>query len=128
MKDNQLVYIELKSECADSGSAWISRVKWSKSRRTLYFNGLALKRGQGIGANFYCLETGNEYWVSGAKKNGQDRHWAGGGPVMVDSRIAEEYRQFLNVRELDPSAHPIASDIQETDVTKFTEMENQSHD
>lgn len=127
MKDDQLIYIELKSGSGDTGSAWISRVKWSKTRRTLYFNGRALKRGQGIGANFYCLETGDEYWVSGAKKNGQDRHWAGGGSVMIDSRIAEEYRKFLNVSELDPGIHPVVTDIQDTDPAKFVDIENQSH-
>ncbi|MHC4117732.1 MAG: hypothetical protein ACYSWO_09525 [Planctomycetota bacterium] len=126
MKNDKLYYIELKSDHGDSGPAWISRVKWSKSGRTLYFNGRALKRGNGVSGNFFCLETGAEFWVSGVRKNGQDRHWAGGGPVMVDSRVVEEYLAFRGVKELNPALHPVVSDIQETDISKFNRMENEA--
>jgi hypothetical protein len=37
-------YIELKSGYHDDGPAWIARVLVSKSGRTVYFNGKALKR------------------------------------------------------------------------------------
>jgi hypothetical protein len=37
------------------------------------------------------METGESFWVSGVKKNGQDRHWAGFGKVMVEAR------RFLNI-------------------------------
>ena len=31
-----------------------------------------------------CMETGESYWVSGVKKDGQDRHWAGSGKVLIE--------------------------------------------
>ena len=34
-----LRYIELKTGHDDNGPAWIARVKLSKSKRTIYFNG-----------------------------------------------------------------------------------------
>ena len=37
------------------------------------------------------METGDEYWVSGPKSNGRDRHWAGSGPVEIDVDARQEY-------------------------------------
>ena len=73
-----LKYIELKTGFADNGPAWIARVKLSKSGRTVYFNGHALKRaGGGLpGGNQYDLATGQAYWVSGG---------APGSPIRRDS-------------------------------------------
>ena len=39
----KLRYIELKSGFGDNGSAWIGMAEFSKSGRTVYFNGKALK-------------------------------------------------------------------------------------
>ncbi len=75
-----LKYIEQKTGYADNGPAWIARVTLSKSGQTIYFNGKALKRkrsGGGSG-NYFEIGTGEEYWVSGVKKRGVNRHWAGG--------------------------------------------------
>jgi len=85
--DAVLRYIELKTGYADNGPAWIARVKLSKSGRTIYFNGKALKRAaRGVSGNRYDVQTGQEYWVSGVKKNGLDRHWAGSGIVSIGIR------------------------------------------
>jgi hypothetical protein len=56
-----LKYLELKSAYSDNGPAWVAKVGVSKSGRTLYFNGKALKRAQGISGNHVDLETGEEY-------------------------------------------------------------------
>jgi len=108
MKD-KLLYIELKSGYGDNGPAWIGKAAQSKSGRTLYFNGLALKSagGQGIQGNYFDSETGDEYWVSGAKKNQQDRHLAGSGIVMVDEAVVDEYLVFTGLRALDPGRFKI---------------------
>jgi len=55
-------------------------VEFSKSGKTLYFNGHALK-GNGHGV-CYDIKTREIYWISGLKKNGQDRHWAGNKNAM----------------------------------------------
>jgi hypothetical protein len=44
------------------------------------------------------VKTGEEYWVSGVKKNGEDRHWAGKGPVHVDADAREEYERITGRR------------------------------
>jgi hypothetical protein len=48
-------------------------------------------KGSGICANYFEVETGEEYWISGPKKNGEDRHWAGSGKVEIDEDVREEY-------------------------------------
>jgi hypothetical protein len=43
----------------------------------------------GYKANYYDVETGERYWVSGPKRNGQDRLY--GGLVEIDEDVREEY-------------------------------------
>jgi hypothetical protein len=93
----QIMYVELKSGFGDSGPAWISRVRFTKSGRGVYFKDKLLLRGSGLSGNFFDEETGEEYWVSGIKKNRQDRHWAGSGAVEVDEDIRSEYEALLAV-------------------------------
>lgn len=123
---DQLIYIEHKGWRGDAGPAWITRSRLSKSGRTIYFNGRALKSlaGQGISGNYYCLETGDEFWVSGVKRDGTDRHWAGHGPVMVDERVVQDYQSLRGLSGLDPVAYRVVSDIKDTDVSKFHDLEN----
>lgn len=125
---DQLIYIEHKSGHGDSGPAWITRAQVSKSGRTVYFNGRALKScgGQGIAGNYFCRETGDEFWISGAKVRGGDRHWAGGGPVQIDARVLGDYLAFRGVSALDPRAYPVVSDIRDTDVSKFHDLQNRA--
>jgi hypothetical protein len=99
---SRIMYIELKSGSGhtDRGTARIGRVTFSKSGRSIYYRTLKLQslKGAGICANYVDVETGDEYWVSGCKKNGQDRHWAGGGPVEIDEDVREEYWRDIKNR------------------------------
>ena len=120
-----LRYIELKTGYNDNGPAWIGLVKMSRTGQTIYFNGKALKRGaQKYSANFWDLETGDEYWVSGVKKDGSDRHWAGSGKVFIEEAAVAEYLAITGASELDRSRLEVTSDIQETDPADFVQMEN----
>ncbi len=123
-----LRYIELKSGLADKGPAWIGRVTLSRSKTTVYFNGRALKRekGGGVSGNYFDIESGEEYWVCGVKKNGQDRHWAGGGLVLVEASAVEEYLALRNLKTLDPTRYEITDSIVQTEIAKFREIENRS--
>jgi hypothetical protein len=89
------MYVEQK---AGAGTAWIGRVQFSKTGRTVYYRGRKLERlrGGGISGNHIDTETGEEFWVSGVKKNGQDRHWAEGGPVEVDADALDEYNRLIS--------------------------------
>lgn len=85
-------YIEHKpAEHTDRAEAWIARVWPSSSGRTLYFNDMALKRGSGVDGNHFDLVTGESYWVSGVKKRGANRHWAGGGPIQIEQSLVDWY-------------------------------------
>lgn len=91
--NSRIMYVELKSGCRDRGPAWIGRVSFSKTGKTAYYRGkrLTSMNGKGSGVNFCDAETGEGYWISGCKKKGHDRHWAGGGPVEIDEDAREEY-------------------------------------
>jgi hypothetical protein len=83
------MYIERKTQgnqyLGDRGPAVIGEVTFSKTGTTIYFGGLAFRRIRKGGAcgNHVCVDNGDEYWISGVKKRGSNRHWAGGGPVQV---------------------------------------------
>lgn len=98
-----LKYIELKSGYSDNGPAWIGQVYYSKTGRTIYFYGKAFQRAgrARVAGNFVDIETGEEYWISGIKKDMTDRHWAGNGKVFIDRRILSDYLQVVNRLELD---------------------------
>jgi hypothetical protein len=121
-----LKYIELKSNQAGRGPAWIARVKVSKSGRTVYFNGRALKRavGGGVSGNHFDMATGEEYWVSGVKRNGLDRHWAGSGIVWIEVSAVTEYLRTTGAVELDTRRLEVIADLPETSSERFTEREN----
>ena len=90
---HRLIYVELKSGYSDDGPAWIDIAGASKTGATIYSNGKAFKslKGSGIGANFFDIETGEEYWISGVKKDNRDRHWAGAGEVLIDYAAVNAY-------------------------------------
>jgi len=100
------MYVECKTGKNDRGRARICRVRFSKSGRSIYVGGMLLqsRRGQGIGANYFNPVTGIEYWVSGPKKNGQDRHWAGGGEVYIEPNVVDDY--WRDIRGMNPPADP----------------------
>jgi len=120
-----LRYIELKSGHNDSGPAWIARVKVSRSGRTVYFNGKALKRASGAGGNHFDIENGQEYWISGIKKNGLDRHWAGSGFVAIEAAAVPEYLRLVGATQLDRSKFKVVEGLEEPDPSKFHDLENQ---
>ena len=94
-------YIELKTGHNDDGPAWIGKVKISRSGNTVYFNDHAFQKYNGISGNFIDVESGEEYWISGVKKNGTDRHWAGKGKIIIDSKIIPEYLEIVGDKEID---------------------------
>ncbi len=96
-----ILYIELKTGYSDDGPAWIGRVKYSKSGQAIYFNDKGFQKCAGISGNYVDIETGEEYWISGVKKNGEDRHWAGSGRVMIDRKVVHEYLTVTGQKNID---------------------------
>jgi hypothetical protein len=126
-----LRYIELKSGHSDNGPAWIAYVEQSKTGRTVYFNGRGLmklkgqRRGAG-GGNYVDMETGESFWVSGVKKNGEDRHWAGSGRVLVEAAAVSEYLQTIKAGKLDSSRCEVTNSIRQTDIKRLSRLANAS--
>ncbi len=96
----EIKYIELKTGYSDNGPAWIGKVKKSKSGTTLYFNNKAFRKYNGISGNYFDVESGEEYWISGVKKDGYDRHWAGNGKITIDRKIINEYLEITSAKAL----------------------------
>ena len=97
----------------------------SRSGRTVYFNGKAFKRAtRSASGNYDDLETGDKYWISGVKKRGGDRHWAGSGKITIEASAVDEYLSVAEAEELDPSRFLVSHAIKPTDPAKFYDIEN----
>jgi len=121
-----LKYIELKTGHAHDGPAWIARVKYSKSGRTVYFDGKALKRVRkgGTSGNHLDVTTGEEYWVSAVKKTGTERHRDGSGIIRIEAAAVGQYLRLKGKPELDLQLFEIIPDLPEPDPSKFVALEN----
>jgi hypothetical protein len=86
------MYVETKDGLLEGVHARIGWVSFSKSGRTVYYKGrsLAALGGRGIRGNFRDEETGEEFWISGVKKQGSNVHPAGSASVSVDADAIEE--------------------------------------
>ena len=118
------MYIEQKSS-GHSGLAWIGFVEFSKSGQTVYFDNKALKKLKttGISGNHFDIETGEEYWVSGVKRNGEERHKFGGGKIMLEKNSISEYLKLVGFEIIDDRKFEIV-EFEATDKSRFTELEN----
>lgn len=89
----RIMYIENKSESLAGGEARIGRVSFSKTGRTLYYGGRSFQRlsGRGFKANYFDVETRDEYWISGCKRDGSDRLYGERVAVEIDDDVRAEY-------------------------------------
>ena len=88
----RIMYIEDKSGGLD-GPARIGRVTFSKSGRSISYRGRTFQSlsGRGFKANFFDVETGEHFWISGPKRDGNDRLYGGSNPVEIDEDVSKEY-------------------------------------
>lgn len=91
------MYIEKKDVL--NGAGRIGRVTYSKTGKTIYYQGQEFQslKGGGSKANFYDVATGEPYWISGPKKRGGDRLYGQPG-VHIDEDVREEY--WTTIRNL----------------------------
>ncbi len=93
---SRIMYIELKTHDGghdDRGPARIGRVTFNRTGKTIRYRGRRFQKGgTDACANYHDVDTGEGYWISGPKKNGQDRYpWGSGAPVKIDENTREEY-------------------------------------
>lgn len=99
----RIMYIECKVDGLQ-GPARIGRVTFSQSGATLYYRGKAFRSLKGVGfkSNYYEVETGDYFWISGPRRDGNDRLYGGSCGVEVDDDVAEEY--WSEIRGVTPPA------------------------
>ncbi len=90
MKKTEIMYIEPKDGVA-SLEATIGRVRYSKTGKTLEYEGRKFQslKGSGYKANYFDIESGEEYWISGCRKDGNDGLYR--TTVHVNQDVREEY-------------------------------------
>lgn len=96
---SRIMYIENKSQGL-TGDAKIGKVIFSKTGKTISYGGRSFQslKGRGLKSNFYDIETKEQYWISGCRKDGNDRLYGERLPIVIDEDIREEY--WTNIREL----------------------------
>ena len=48
-------------------------------------------KGAGFKANYYDVETGEQYWISAPRKDGSDALYATNIPTEIDADVSDEY-------------------------------------
>ena len=98
---SRIMYIEYKG-AGLTGHARIGRVTFSKSGATLYYRGLAFQslNGSDFKANFFDVDTGEHYWISGPRRDGQDALYTTNVKPDIDEDVRADYlREIRGLRE-----------------------------
>ena len=97
LERSRIIYVEDKSEGLE-GDARIGRVYFSKSGKTLYYRGKKFRslRGSGFKANYYDVENGDWFWISGPRKDRNDRLYGGQAFVEIDEDVKTEYLRLIS--------------------------------
>jgi hypothetical protein len=94
MKD-RVMYLEQKYEFGDEqGPAWIGRVRFSKTGRTIFYRGRTLEEAAGGPGTHRDKATGELFFVSGIKWDLKELYWAD-REVEIDDDAVEEYERRL---------------------------------
>ncbi len=89
---SRIMYIEDKSGGL-IGPRRIGRVKFSKTGWIFYYRSRSFQSLKDLGfkANYYNLETGDNYWISGPKRDAGEALYEGSLPIKNDKDEREEY-------------------------------------
>ncbi len=101
---SRIMYIEDKSGGL-VGPCRIGRVTFSKTGASLRYDGRTFQslKGSGFKANYFDVDTGQHFWISGPRKDGADGLYGRiTQPADVDPDVAEEY--WHEVRGFDSAA------------------------
>lgn len=89
---SRIMYIESKASGL-TGPARIGRVRFSKTGSTLTYGDQQFRslKGAGFKANYFDVDTGDQYWISGPRRDGRDRLYGERTPIHVDEDVRQEY-------------------------------------
>jgi hypothetical protein len=99
----RIMYIENKSNGL-TGPARIGRVSFSKTGKMIYYRGGKFRslKGAGFKSNYAEIQSGDRYWISGPKRNGQDGLYSEGG-AQIDEDCRQEY--WTQIRQQPARSH-----------------------
>jgi hypothetical protein len=97
---SRIMYIEYKSDDGIIGEARLGRVTFSKTGKSIHYNGKTVQTlsGRGFKSNYFDAETGEHYWISGCRKDGSDRLYGERLPIYIDEDVRVEY--WTEIRKL----------------------------
>jgi hypothetical protein len=104
---SDIIYVEKINGSSLDGEAWIGKCTYSKSGLSIYFNGKGFKRQKSFSSNYYDLDTGEDYWISKVKTNGEDGHKFGKVKINIDKSVVEEYLKLINQNTLEKNKFQI---------------------
>lgn len=76
---------------------------FSKTGKTLYYRGRTFQslKGRGFKSNFYDIESKEDYWISGPRRDGADRLYGERESVEIDADVEREYwRDVRGLKEV----------------------------
>ncbi len=93
----RIMYIEPGGGLAGAGGR-IGRVTFSKTGKTLRYGGRSFQSldGRGYKENYYDVDSGESYWISGPRRDGNDALYP--MAIEIDEDVREEY--WSQIREL----------------------------
>lgn len=100
VKKTRIMYVEDKS-AGLNGPARIGRVTFSKTGQSIHYDGRNFQRlgGHGFKANYFDEATGDHFWISGPRKDGEDRLYPTSTmPVEIDADVEVEYWRDIRGR------------------------------
>ncbi len=88
---SRIMYIGYKGDDGLVGAARIGRVTFSRSGQSLHYAGLTFQtlKGAGFKSNYFDVESGDNYWISGCRKDGRDALYS--DMAEIDEDVREEY-------------------------------------
>ena len=92
--DTAIKYIELKTDGL-RGIGKIARVSFSKSGKTIYYEGRKLSSLKGFAAkaNYFDEETYEEFWISNPRMDGKDSLFP--AIIEIEEDVREEYWKLI---------------------------------
>ena len=98
-KKTRIMYIEFKGDGL-TGPARIGRVTFNRTGATLYYGGKAFQslKGGGFKANYFDVESGEHYWISGPRRDGADALYRTNIRTEIDEDVREEYWTTIRKR------------------------------
>lgn len=100
---SRIMYIESKGDGL-TGPARIGHVTFSRTGRTLRYAGRSFRslKGYGFKSNYFDIETGEYYWISGPRRDGRDALYATHVAPVIDDDVRVEYWRDIRGRATRP--------------------------